>query len=279
MSNFASNSWQNVNAGSINSILANSAAVNQKAGEAEADNAKRATVELTAEYPWEDEVVSSSMWWDTPKISHILKYVADQIFDDVESAYVEYNQQLNKVVGTLYFEYNASPKSDTGLLAFKSLTDGKVPNNVVDQVIRRMAQQNNGETLVTKEGMDIMSEWIFLQTNVNRADPKWPAKIDWKKYVDFVPSASKTGCSIRLSGIDIARIIGMIIKTQKVSTPDGGTVDKKLDVVIKPGPMKAASIDRLFEVIIYDSQRAQDIVSAVNGVQQFNTGNKYISYI
>ncbi len=279
MGNFANDIWQNVNAGNINSILANSAAVSQRAGEAKGNPEDRATVEITAEYPYEEEIVSSSLWWDTPKISHILKFVADQVFDDVESAYVDFNQQLNKVIGTLYFEYNASPKSETGLLAFKSLANGKVPNNVVDQVIQTMAQQNNGEAMITKEGMDILSDWIYLPQGINRTDPKWPMKIDWKNYVDFIPSASKAGCSIRLSGIDITRIISMIIKSKKVSTPEG-TVSKKLDIVVKPGQMKAGTIDRLYEIIIYDAQRAQEIVGAVTGsAAPFNTGNKYISYV
>lgn len=281
MSNFGN--WQGVNVGAINGIIANAMPINDKAEEAAEKKDSRTVVEITKQYDWENEVVSHSLWWDTPQISHIIKYIADQIFDDVESAFVDYNPRTNSVQATLYFKYNAAKKSEDGILAFTSVN--RMPgNNAVEQYMRISAQQKFGDTFMTKEGQEIISDWLYLP-GVNKSNNKWITNINWTNYVDIVPSQSETGVSIRLSGLDVSAMIGMIINHQTVETTDASgkpvTLEKRLDVVVIPGrPKKDNAIEKLFEVIITDHERAESIIGEINGNQsKFARSNPYQSYI
>lgn len=275
--------WQNVNNSTIANIIATSQGISPKANDAEEKKDARTTVEITDQYPWEQEVVSHSVWWDTPQISHITKYIADQIFDDVESAFVEFNSIINEVVGTIYFKFNAKKKSEDGILAFSTLSN-ETPTNAVEQFIRLKAQQMNGEIIMTKEGQDIISDWIYLPS-VDKRDPNWINRINWKNYVDIVPSQSETGYSIRLSGIDVAKMIGMIINHETIHTTDATGKDievtKKLEINIIPGPYKKDNpIERLYEIAIVDSDKARNIVAAATGNgTRFARTNAYTSYI
>ncbi len=275
--------WMGVNVGAINAIIASASAVNEKAENVEAKEDARTTVEITEQYPWEDEVIVRSMWWDTPKISHILKSIADQIFDDVESAFVSYNATKNKVLGTLYFKFNAAKKTENGLLAFTTVS--RMPaNNPVEQFMRLSAQQRNGDVIMSKEGQDIISNWIYTE-KIDKSKPNWQSAINWQNYVDIVPSQSESGITIRLSGLDMSKMLAMIINHRTIKTTDESGKDveltKKLDVVVVPGPpVKDQAFNYLFEIAISEHDDATRVIEEASGKDnRYNRANSYISYI
>lgn len=271
--------WTPTNIGTIFNVLNNSARVDSTT-EVNSDATKRATIEVTEEYPWQDEVLGSILMWDTAKISHILKNIADMVFDDVESAYVHADEHGN-VIGTLYFSYNGEKKTENGLLAFSTINK-TVPTDIVHQVINRMQQQKSGEVVMTKEAMDIMSNWVFVP-GLDKSKPNWPKNIRWNDLVEVVPSASKYGCSIRLTNIRMDSIISMIIKSLKETTvkQNGEKVEVKRDlyVEVKPSARKATNpMERFFEIRIIDLEKSQRITEAVAPNMATRLGNPYMSY-
>ena len=284
---FTGNNYVPVNAGSINAVIANSTLVNPKAGEAEQDTSSRTTLEVTSQIPWENRIVSYGIRMNTSELSGYLWKLASQAFDDVISGYVEYNAQYRKIIGTLYFAFNGAKKSDKGLLAFKSI-NSEVPDNIVDQYLMRQLQQKNGNSIMTKEAMDIFSDLIYLPNGVNRADPKWPTKIKWDSvYADVVKFGyDNRGNPIpayRLSGIDMTRVLNMLISSKEETvTKENGkveTVSRKVETVIKPGQPIPGSIERSFDIIIYDVERAKTIINELTGSNaQLYGGSNFVSY-
>lgn len=277
--------WGNVNVAALDAIMNNSANMQSQNSEENTAKVNEITKLVTAkQYPWKDEVVSSSLCWATPKISHVIKEIAAQIFSDVESAFVDYDVNSNKVVGTIYFKFNAVKSNDDDLLAFGSY-DNKTPaNGLAQQIMMLSAKQHNGSYVITKEGQEILSDWIYTDSKINKNDKNWINHINWSNYVSLVQSASETGCSIKVTNLNVAKIISLIInhETIKETNDQGQAVEttRKLDVIINPGTTKRGTFERIFDIIIYDNDRAKAIASEISGTNMiFNNRNNYVSYI
>lgn len=280
------NRYVPVNQYSIAAMLTNATAVNSKAAEAQGNAEAMDTVEVTKQYPWKSEVISSSLWWDTAYISHIIKYVADQIFDDVESAFVYYDPQVG-VTGCLFFTYGGKPKSENGIVAFSTFATTPAAT-IAEQAMQMAARQKNGDIIVSKQGQNILgANFIFLPNNVMPGrNPNWIKGIDWTKYVDVVKSASPTGASIRLSGLNIQSIISLIIKEdiEEAEDENGKPIEikSKLDVSISPGPMipGSSTMEQMFIIDVANREKATKVINRIYGnARRYNSGNPYISYV
>lgn len=279
--NLRGGSWEPANAVSIANMMANASAINNKADSAAENESARTTLNSVNPYKWDDEVVSQSLWWTTGHISHLLNVIFRSVFEDVVSSLVTYNPATKKVVGTIYFEYNAQKKTEDGLLAFATLDPAtkKTNTDIVGQYAMQMALQKNGSNIaITKEAKDIFSEFIILPTTIDKRDPNWPKKIRWDAYTSYTQSASKSGLSIVLTDIDINKVLSLALNP----APDPGNPGNKYDVSVFPGPLENASsfAEILYEVLITDNAKAIEIIGKSNlaGTKCAGPRNPYLSY-
>lgn len=279
--------WSNVNASAIDALIHGSGNLGNPNSSSTATDSNKETIakiESIKQYPYEDEIVSQTTYWDTGKLAHILYEIFAQIFADVDSADVTYDQSTGKVIGTLYFKYNGVKKNPEDYLAFALINQQINANNDLGQQIMIMNTLNNrGNVVLTKEAQEIFADLVHPITQIDRGNPNWINKIDWPKYSYLVRAANEYGCNICLTGLNVAKIINIIInhKTSREVDANGNTKEttRKLDIVVTPGTIKAGTDERQYEIVIFDHERAMAVANAATGTgYQFGTGNLYRSY-
>ena len=281
--------YQPVNLAAIAETFNTSSAINDKADAAKGDPSKITTIHTAEPYEWAEEVVTRSLFWDTKKISHLIKMILDQVFDDVESVYVYADPTdplKQRVLANVYFSFMGEKKTENGLLAFSGNPSKSA--DVAMQFAQAVMMQKNGPVNMTREAMEIFSAFIFIGNNspVNKKSADFINKIRWNEYVKFTPSKSnKYGISIELSKLDVTEMLYLIIPPVDANGNYSEDKDRTKHIItIRPGPEVAddPKHERYFEIIIGDLEKLNKIYSkTTNGVFMMNsfTGvNPYVSF-